>query len=230
MLWAAEPCTSVFCCHPTRFDKVGERRLMSTSDFPWAEVPPADRACELHVFKDRCKVDTHKCDRAISIVGRADTCHVLLAHESISRRHAAIVHADDGAFLVDLGSTHGTFYDGERLRPHKRILIKPGGTFSFGASTRKFLLAGRGDAGELAAESAAAWAERMANKKAGQKSSDDAAPVADGDGDADGGDAARKRKTLENRAANERKKLARKEKWVSEALVSSTTAGADLVL
>jgi hypothetical protein len=51
-------------------------------------------------------------------VGRAQSCHVSLAADGVSRTHARIVVDDDHQVTVcDLGSTNGTFVNGERLEP-----------------------------------------------------------------------------------------------------------------
>ena len=52
------------------------------------------------------------------IIGRDPSCDVVLADEQVSTRHAAIARSRQcGALSVlDLGSTNGTFVDGERIR------------------------------------------------------------------------------------------------------------------
>ena len=51
------------------------------------------------------------------IIGRDPSCDVVLADEQVSTRHAAIARSRNGALSVlDLGSTNGTFVDGERIR------------------------------------------------------------------------------------------------------------------
>lgn len=46
-------------------------------------------------------------------VGRLPENDLVLAHPYVSRRHAEIVVADEGCFVVDLGSRHGTFINGK---------------------------------------------------------------------------------------------------------------------
>lgn len=63
-------------------------------------------------------------------------------HSSCSRIHSALVYHKhlNRFFLVDLGSTHGTFIGSTRLEAHKPTQLTPGLTFHFGASTREYTL------------------------------------------------------------------------------------------
>jgi pSer/pThr/pTyr-binding forkhead associated (FHA) protein len=47
-------------------------------------------------------------------IGRAG-CDVILSDPDVSRRHAAIHEAGDGVSIEDLGSTNGTYVNGERI-------------------------------------------------------------------------------------------------------------------
>lgn len=49
------------------------------------------------------------------VLGRASTCQVLLADESVSRRHAQIHRTDGRWFITDLGSRHGTHVNAIQL-------------------------------------------------------------------------------------------------------------------
>lgn len=48
-------------------------------------------------------------------IGRSSKCKLSIRHSRISKRHARISRADGGCFIEDLGSTNGTFVDGERV-------------------------------------------------------------------------------------------------------------------
>ncbi len=52
-----------------------------------------------------------------SVVGRSPTAAIAVAHDSISREHAAFEVGAE-ATIADLGSRNGTFVDGRRLAPH----------------------------------------------------------------------------------------------------------------
>lgn len=49
-------------------------------------------------------------------LGRAPECDVFLDDEGVSRHHAKVVRQDDKLVLLDLGSTNGTWFEGERIQ------------------------------------------------------------------------------------------------------------------
>ena len=74
-------------------------------------------------------------ERSRVVIGRA-SADVLLTDGECSRQHAAIEVCDDKAFLVDLGSTNGTYF-GERRVTQTEIENRM--EFDVGASTLMFL-------------------------------------------------------------------------------------------
>ena len=57
---------------------------------------------------------------------------VVLKDTSISRQHAAIIHADGTAFLQDLGSASGSRVDGVRLAANKAHALAEGAVVTLG--------------------------------------------------------------------------------------------------
>uniref|UniRef100_A0AAV1US92 FHA domain-containing protein n=1 Tax=Peronospora matthiolae TaxID=2874970 RepID=A0AAV1US92_9STRA len=95
----------------------------------------------LDVYKDHLLIETHIVDQKASfLIGRnAAVCDIVLSHCSISRLHATIVHHEKGAtYLVDLGSAHGTFVDGLRLKALQPTLVMNDAVLRFGASSRSY--------------------------------------------------------------------------------------------
>ncbi len=83
-------------------------------------------------------------------------CDIALAHQSISRQHAAIVHDRAGNVqLLDLGSTHGTFAGGRRLEQHVPLILKEGDVLTFGGSKREYKVRLGAGASQVAAENEA---------------------------------------------------------------------------
>lgn len=70
-------------------------------------------------------------------------------HNSCSRVHAALVYHKhlSRAFLVDLGSTHGTYIGNILLEKQKPTQLPIDSSFHFGASTRKYMIRERPQAG-----------------------------------------------------------------------------------
>lgn len=112
-------------------------------DIPsWAGKPPV--GLHLDVLKidkliQKLMIDEKKC----YLFGRNpeinDFC---IDHASCSRVHAALVYHKhlNRAFLVDIGSTHGTYIGHVRLESNKPTQLPVDTTFHFGASTRVYIL------------------------------------------------------------------------------------------
>jgi len=65
--------------------------------------------------------------------GRLPENEVVLTHPYVSRRHAEIVLREDGYYIADLGSRHGTFVNGQQLAgPHR---LTTADTVHFGTLT-----------------------------------------------------------------------------------------------
>ena len=58
------------------------------------------------------------------LIGRSPECDIKIDNPAISRRHASIEFNNDGYILVDLGSSNGTFLNGEPL--NAPTALKPG--------------------------------------------------------------------------------------------------------
>ncbi|XP_077283866.1 nuclear inhibitor of protein phosphatase 1 [Arctopsyche grandis] len=108
----------------------------------WAGKPPT--GLHLDVLKDdkliqKLMLDEKRC----YLFGRNpqmnDFC---IDHASCSRVHAAFVYHKhlNKAFLVDLGSTHGTYIGQMRLEANKPTQLPIDFTFHFGASTRYYVI------------------------------------------------------------------------------------------
>ncbi|XP_075225247.1 nuclear inhibitor of protein phosphatase 1 isoform X1 [Lycorma delicatula] len=76
-------------------------------------------------------------------------CDFCIDHQSCSRVHAAFVYHKQlhRAYLVDLGSTHGTFIGSMRIESHKPTQLPIDSVFHFGASTRNYIIRERPQTG-----------------------------------------------------------------------------------
>jgi pSer/pThr/pTyr-binding forkhead associated (FHA) protein len=69
------------------------------------------------------------------ILGRGTDCDLRLVDPGVSRHHAEIRVEDGEVVLVDLGSTNGTFVNGQ---PVRRILLSDGTQVTLGRTTLVF--------------------------------------------------------------------------------------------
>jgi hypothetical protein len=70
------------------------------------------------------------------IVGRGSEFDIVLVEDMVSRRHAKFVTGDDYVILQDLGSTNGSFVNGERIR---KIRLREGDRILVGTSILKLI-------------------------------------------------------------------------------------------
>jgi len=108
----------------------------------WAGKPP--NGLHLDVMKEskmiqKLMIDETKC----YFFGRnKDQCEFVIDHGSCSRVHAVLLwHKHlNRSFLIDLGSTHGTFIGSIRLDPNKPQQVFVDSELKFGASTRTYII------------------------------------------------------------------------------------------
>lgn len=54
-------------------------------------------------------------DRGHILIGRDQLCDIRVSSRAVSRHHALVVNSIDGITIIDLGSTNGTFVDGQQV-------------------------------------------------------------------------------------------------------------------
>lgn len=70
--------------------------------------------------------------KPVTTVGRSSAATIMLADAKVSKMHAELCEEGDGWLLTDLGSTNGTYLDGQRLAPHLPARIRSGSVLRFG--------------------------------------------------------------------------------------------------
>ncbi|KMQ85521.1 Kanadaptin [Lasius niger] len=86
-------------------------------------------------------------ERSFHVIGRLPSCNLSLAHPTISRYHAIIQYRatedetnSKGFYLYDLESTHGTFWNGHRIKSRTYVRLHDGHMIKLGCSQRKYIL------------------------------------------------------------------------------------------
>ncbi|VDM31221.1 unnamed protein product [Hydatigera taeniaeformis] len=108
----------------------------------WAAKPPP--GVHLDVMKDGKLIQKLMMDdKSCYFFGRnRQLCDFAIDHQSCSRIHAALVwHKNlNRAFLIDLGSVHGTFIGRIKLEPERPQQVPIDSEIHFGASTRVYII------------------------------------------------------------------------------------------
>uniref|UniRef100_A0AAV2JAS4 FHA domain-containing protein n=1 Tax=Knipowitschia caucasica TaxID=637954 RepID=A0AAV2JAS4_KNICA len=143
----AKPKVQVKCPPP------GTHPPLPYTEPAWGSMVP-DVSYSIEILKNGSIVNTIPLkDKSFFVVGRLPVCEVALEHPSISRYHAIIqyrgesgetgsVGEERGFYVHDLGSTHGTVVNKNKIPPKTFIRLRVGHVIKFGGSTRLFILQG----------------------------------------------------------------------------------------
>lgn len=135
----------------------------------WSKCPDASHVYSFEVLKGGQIVENiHNLQtKAFWLIGKLPDNNMVLAHPTISRHHAVLQYrpetedesssdsdneednnaqekpkVEQGWYLYDLGSTHGSFVNKMRVPPKTYIRLRVGYMLKFGASTRSYILQG----------------------------------------------------------------------------------------
>ncbi|MGH0150548.1 UNVERIFIED_CONTAM: hypothetical protein FKN15_018070 [Acipenser sinensis] len=121
---------------------------LSYTEPSWGGV--AETPYLFEILKNGTILDTLELnEKSFIVFGRLPNCDVSLEHPSISRYHSLVqyrrlpgdsVGEEMGFYVFDLGSTHGTFVNKNKVPPKTYIRLKVGYVLKFGGSTRLFIL------------------------------------------------------------------------------------------
>jgi diguanylate cyclase (GGDEF)-like protein len=122
----------------------GARAIVGEADMPDHAVPrvlpgpPTDDCLVVvHTREPMLLGRRFMLDYDATSVGRGAHNHISLYSALVSRRHARFEKREQGWWIVDVGSGHGTFCDDERIRP--RRALTSGDRVTIGGTSFKFL-------------------------------------------------------------------------------------------
>ncbi|XP_048586312.1 kanadaptin isoform X2 [Nematostella vectensis] len=116
----------------------------------WSGLVDNGENYSLELLKNGCIISTlDLTSKPYYLFGRLPNCDVVMEHPSVSRYHAIIQYkagqtskSDQGFYLYDLGSTHGTMVNKVPIDPKKYYRLRVGYVIKFGGSSRLFILQG----------------------------------------------------------------------------------------
>ncbi|MCP4804570.1 MAG: FHA domain-containing protein, partial [Proteobacteria bacterium] len=81
-------------------------------------------------------------------IGRDPESEIVLPYPSVSRRHAQIRFEDDRCLLLDVGSRHGTYLNGQQIETGTVVQVGHGDRLAFPPHDYRVQLAGGEDVGD----------------------------------------------------------------------------------
>lgn len=123
---------------------------------PYLEPKWGGRAQKYYYFevlKNGKIIDNIKLDeKSFYVFGRLPQCDVTMEHPSLSRHHAVVQHCatpndrhEEGWYVYDLESTHGTFINKNLVKSRTYYRLKVGHVIKFAGSSRLHILQGPAD-------------------------------------------------------------------------------------
>ena len=79
-----------------------------------------------------CEIAVNKLTEGVVVGRAAGQSDLVVAHATVSRRHARLSLVGDTLRIEDLGSTNGTSVDGKSVRPGFPVAAEPGSTIRLG--------------------------------------------------------------------------------------------------
>jgi pSer/pThr/pTyr-binding forkhead associated (FHA) protein len=95
----------------------------------------ANQEFQLTIRKGPKVGQAFRLDARSLIIGRDPMSDIIINDPEVSRQHARISETEDGFQIEDLGSTNGTFVEGQRLKSEP-VPLKPGQSIGMGSGVR----------------------------------------------------------------------------------------------
>ncbi len=83
-------------------------------------------AFQLVVLRGRSETQTIRLGNGLTVVGRQDGCQLQIRSSQVSRKHCELSEKDGVLIVKDLGSSNGTFINGEPVPPRQPTAVENG--------------------------------------------------------------------------------------------------------
>jgi diguanylate cyclase (GGDEF)-like protein len=111
-----------------------ETKISAKDDSVRHAIKDRDRAY-LIVLAGSSVGEMYKIAKTETVIGRGSAADIHVVDDGISRRHALIVHSEGKVVVKDLGSTNGTFLNGDRLEGEGERELSDGDKIQVGSTT-----------------------------------------------------------------------------------------------
>lgn len=74
----------------------------------------------IEVVVDQNEPQVYPLNQPKIMIGASESCDIVLSVDGVSRKHLLVINEEDDFYVIDQGSTNGTFINEERLVPGKR--------------------------------------------------------------------------------------------------------------
>lgn len=109
---------------------------------------PCEEQYKFEVLKNGTMLeDIDLTTKSFYVIGRLPSCDITMEHPSLSRHHAVVQYCsqasekhEQGWYLYDLDSTHGTWINKVKIRPKVYNRLRVGYMIKFGGSSRLFIV------------------------------------------------------------------------------------------
>jgi signal transduction histidine kinase/ActR/RegA family two-component response regulator/PAS domain-containing protein len=89
---------------------------------------------KLHIIEGPGRGKIYDLKKETTSVGRSTACDIRIGDRAISARHLKLIRTSEGILLEDLGSTNGTYLNGELVIPGDRVPVGEGDPIAIGNS------------------------------------------------------------------------------------------------
>ena len=128
----------------TSFSAFEQTRTLSDDDVAWLRGDDAPPEVALQIYHRDGLREIPLAPGTSLVIGRSPPADLPIRDPSLSRSHARVTFERGEVWIEDLGSTNGTWLDGERIR---RSRVDPGARLSLGATPAAVVSALRGAQG-----------------------------------------------------------------------------------
>lgn len=132
-----DPVTGACACTPMAVSSGKVQQSLPQQRLPTSSKPSLSsmKTPKLVVIKGPLQGEVYPITKEEFTIGRADDRDLKLLDRAVSRKHCKIVLEEDGYYIIDEGSTNGTFVGGMRIAREK---LKSGDVIQIGESRIKF--------------------------------------------------------------------------------------------